>query len=83
MTVRVQAQAQHRLRICHILSQCSVDTTLCGHRVRSCGEELGYTGSVEAGLCQTERGSKTSSTGTDNNGIVFMVYDGVLVADMV
>lgn len=65
----------------HSLSEGSVDTTLSGDSVRSGREELGNTGSVEASLSETESGSQTGTTSTDNQSIVFMVNDGVLVAE--
>jgi hypothetical protein len=65
----------------HSLSESGVDTTLSGDGVRSGGEQLGDTGSVEASLSETEGGSQTGTTGTDNEGIVFVVNDGVLVAE--
>jgi hypothetical protein len=49
--------------------------------MRSGGEQLGNTGSVEASLGETEGGSQTSATGTDDESIVFVVNDGVLVAE--
>lgn len=51
----------------------SVDTTLCGDSVTPGREKLRYTGSVEAGLGQTEGGAKTGTTGTDNDRIVLVV----------
>ena len=65
----------------HSLSESGVDTTLGGDSVRSGGEQLRDTGGVEASLSQTEGGSQTSATGTDDEGIVFVVNDGVLVAE--
>lgn len=64
----------------HSLSESGVDTTLGGNGMRSSGEQLGDTGSVEASLGETEGGSQTSTTGADNESIVFVVNDGVLVA---
>lgn len=59
----------------------SVDTTLSGDSVTSGREKLGNTGSVEASLSKTESGTKTGTTGTDNEGIVLVVlhFDGELV----
>jgi len=65
----------------HSLSKSGVDTTLSGDGVRSGGEQLGDTSSVEAGLSETEGGSQTGATSTNNESIVFMVNDGVLVAE--
>lgn len=49
--------------------------------MRSGREQLGDTGSVEASLGETEGGSQTGTTGTNNESIVFVVNDGVLVAE--
>jgi hypothetical protein len=65
----------------HSLSESGVNTTLSGDGVRSGREQLGDTGSVEASLSKTEGGSQTGTAGTDNEGIVFVVDDGVLVAE--
>jgi len=65
----------------HSLSKSGVDTTLSGDGVRSGREKLGDTGGVEASLSETEGGSQTSTTGTDNESIVFVVNDRVLVAE--
>lgn len=65
----------------HSLSEGSVDTTLSGDSVRSGREKLGDTGSVEASLGETEGGSQTGTTSTNNQSIVFVVNDGVLVAE--
>ncbi len=40
-------------------------------------EKLGDTGGVETGLSETESGTKTGTTGTDDDSIVLMVNDGV------
>ena len=63
------------------VSKSSVDTTLSSDSVGSGGEQLGDTSSVETGLSQTEGGSQTSTTSTNDQGIVFVVNDGVLVAE--
>lgn len=63
----------------HSLSKRSVDTTLGSDSVRSGWEKLGDTGSVETSLCQTESSSQTSTTGSDNDSIIFVVDDWVLV----
>jgi hypothetical protein len=65
----------------HSLSKSGVDTTLSGNGMRSSREQLGDTGSVETSLGETERGSQTGTTSTDNESIVFVVNDGVLVAE--
>lgn len=49
--------------------------------MRTCREELGDTGGVEASLGETESSSQTGTTSTNNQGIVFVVNDGVLVAE--
>ena len=63
----------------HVLSQGRVDATLCSHGVRSGREELRYTSGVEASFGETEGCSQTSSTGADDNGIVFMIDDGIFL----
>jgi hypothetical protein len=65
----------------YVLSERSVDSTLCGYCVRPSGEKLGYTGGVETSFSKTERGTKTSSSSADNNGIVFVVDNGVFAGD--
>lgn len=55
----------------------SIDTTLSSDCMRTRGEELCNTGSVESGLCETKGSSQTRSTGSDYDGIVFVVDDGV------
>ena len=40
-------------------------------------EQLGDTGSVEAGLGKTEGGTQTGTTGTDNDGIVLVILPKV------
>ncbi len=65
----------------HILSESSIDTTLCGYGMRTGREELGNTGCVEASLGKTEGRTQTSSSSTNNNGIVFVVNNGVLARD--
>lgn len=57
----------------NLLSKGSVDTTLGSDSVTSRGEQLGNTGSVEASLGQTEGGTQTGTTGTDDDGIVLVV----------
>jgi hypothetical protein len=41
--------------------------------VTSCGKELRDTGSLEASLSQTKGCAKPGATGTNNDGIVFVV----------
>ena len=55
------------------LAKSGVDTTLSGDGVRSRGEELRNTGSVEASFRQTESGTQTGTSSTDNDGIVLVV----------
>jgi hypothetical protein len=57
----------------NLLSKRSIDTTLGGDSVRTSGEELGDTGSVEASLGETEGSTQTRTTGTDDNGIVLVI----------
>lgn len=70
-----------RISKCYVLSEGSVDTTLRSYSVRTSGEELGNTSSVEASLSKTEGRSQTSSSSTDNDGIVLVVDNGVLAGD--
>jgi hypothetical protein len=65
----------------HLLSECGVNATLCGDCVRSSREKLGYTGSVETSFSETECSAETGSSSADNNGIVFVVDDGVFARD--
>lgn len=60
------------------VSESGVDTSLRSDGVGSGGEQLGDTSGVEASLGQTEGGSETGSTGSNNNTIVLVVDDGVL-----
>lgn len=59
------------------VTQCGIDTTLSCYSVRSRGEQLGDTGGVKTGLCETESGSKTRSTSSYDDGIVLVVNDWV------
>lgn len=63
------------------VSERSIDTTLRGDCVTSCGEKLGNTGSVETSLCETESGSQTGATSTNDNRIVLVVNDWVFVGE--
>lgn len=65
----------------YVLSERGIDTTLSGDSVRTGGKELGDTSSVEASLGKTEGRTQTSSSSTDDNGIVLVVNDGVLARD--
>ena len=57
------------------IAEGGVDATLSSNRVRSRGEELRDTGRVEAGFGQTEGGTETGATGTNNEGIVLVILD--------
>jgi len=60
------------------VTQSSVDTTLSGDGVRTGREELSDTGGVQASLGKTEGGTKTSTTGSNDESIVLVVDNGVL-----
>lgn len=64
------------------VTESGIDTTLSGDRVGAGREELGDAGSVEASLGQTEGGTETGTTGTNDDSIIFVVYDGVLLCEM-
>lgn len=49
--------------------------------MRSSGEELGYAGGVEASFSKTESCTQTRASGSDDDGIVLVVDDGVLARD--
>lgn len=55
------------------VSKRGIDTTLGGDGVRTSGEKLRDTGSLEASLGQTERRPQTGTSGTDNNRIILMI----------
>lgn len=55
------------------VSQGSIDTSLSSYSVASSGEKFGNTCGVETSLGKTEGRSKTSSSSTDDNGIIFVV----------
>ena len=57
----------------NVLSQRSIDASLCGYRVTSCREQLRYTRGFEPRLRKPESCTETSSTSTDDEGIVFVV----------
>jgi hypothetical protein len=65
------------------VSDCGVVKCQCGlahlsrDSVRASWEELGDAGGLEASLGQTEGSTETSTTGTDNHGIVCVVDHGV------
>jgi len=62
------------------VTKSSINTTLSGDCVRTGREKLGDTSSVETSLGETESSTKTSTTSTDNNGIVLVVNDSVLLS---
>jgi hypothetical protein len=49
--------------------------------MRSGWEEFRYTSRVEASFSKTKGRSETRATRAYNNGIIFVVYDGVLLRD--
>lgn len=49
--------------------------------MRTCGEELRDTGGVEASLGETKGRTQTSTSGTNDDGIVLMVDNRVLAGD--
>lgn len=55
------------------VAESSVDAALRSDSVGSGREELGDTGGVEAGLSETESGTETSTTGTNDEGIVLVI----------
>lgn len=50
--------------------------------MRTRREKLGDTGRVESSLRKTKGGAKTGTTGTNYEGIIFVIYDRVLGADV-
>jgi hypothetical protein len=52
-----------------------IDASLCSYRVTTCRKELRDTGRVETSFSKAKRGSKASSTGTNDNGIIFVVLE--------
>jgi hypothetical protein len=61
----------------HVAQSC-VDTALSGNGVRSGWEKLGDASSFETSLRQTEGGSETCTTSSDDDGVVFVINDGVV-----
>lgn len=57
------------------------DHYLGSNGVGTGGEKFGDTSGVETSLSETERGTETGTTGTDDKGIVGVVDDGVLGGD--
>jgi hypothetical protein len=64
----------------HVSESC-IDTTLSSDSVASSGKQFRDTGSVEASFRQTEGGSQTSTSGTDNDGIVLVVNNWVVLGN--
>ena len=60
------------------VSEGGIDSSLSGNSVRSGWEELRDTCGFESGLGQTERSSETSTTCTDDDGVICMVNDGII-----
>jgi hypothetical protein len=58
----------------HVTERC-VDTSLGGNGVGSGWEELRNTSSVETSLGKTESSSKTSSTRSNDDSIVFVILN--------
>ncbi|RUS13984.1 hypothetical protein BC937DRAFT_94515 [Endogone sp. FLAS-F59071] len=54
---------------------------LSSDSVRPGREQLGDTGSVESGLGKTKGGAQTGAAGTDDDGVVGVIDDGVFVGD--
>lgn len=63
--------------VVHVAEGC-VDATLSGDSVRSSREQLGNASGLETSLGETESGSETGTTSTDNKGIVSVVNDSVV-----
>ncbi|KAH3663545.1 hypothetical protein OGAPHI_004946 [Ogataea philodendri] len=61
------------------VTESGVDTTLSCHSVRSGWEQFRDTGNFEALLGQTKRCSKTGTTGTNHDDIVFVVDDVIIL----
>lgn len=57
------------------------DCYLGSNSVGTGGEKLRDTGGVETSLSETESGTETGTTGTNDKGIVGVVNDGVLGSD--
>jgi hypothetical protein len=60
------------------ISQCGIDTSLCGYGMRSSGEQFGHTGRFESSFGESHGGSKSCSTGSYDDGIIFMIDYGVV-----
>lgn len=63
------------------LSERGIDASLCRHRVTSRRKQLRYACSVEASLSETECGSQTGTTCSNDQSIVLVVNHGVFVGD--
>jgi hypothetical protein len=70
-----------RMSNLNLLSERSIDTSLCCYSVRSSGKELRYTGGVESSFSETESCSQPSSSGSNNDGIIFVIDDRVFAGD--
>jgi hypothetical protein len=60
------------------VTESSIDTSLGGDSVTSSWEKLGDTGGIQASLGKTEGGTKTSTSSTNNNGIILMVLETIV-----
>ena len=59
----------------NVLSKGGIDTTLSGDSVTSCREKLRDASCIEASLCETEGGTQTGTTGTDDYRIIFVILE--------
>jgi hypothetical protein len=69
------------LVISNILSKRGIDTTLRGYGMRSSGEELRYTGRVEASFGKTEGCSQPRASSSNNDSVILVVDNGVLLGN--
>jgi hypothetical protein len=69
---------KERVGTFHFTTECSRGCYLGSDGVGTGREELGDTGGVETSLSETEGGTETGTTGTDDEGIVGVVDNGVL-----
>ncbi len=60
------------------VSKSGVNSSLCRNGVGSRWEELGDTGRLESGFTKSHGSSQSTTTGTDDNGIVFVVYHSIV-----
>ena len=49
--------------------------------MRSSGKEFSDTSCVETGFCESKCSSESSASSPDDDGIVFMIDDGVFASD--